>query len=212
MIVTNGTGQLIKAFGTGATAAFTYPLGDTSGNYTPANFGFTNNSTARNIGIRAIDATHPDLISNPVSDYLNRYWAITTSSTTGTYAYTLDLTYAAGDVTGSAAAMIGSLWYNPSASVWAPKATSLSGNTLTFIGTLNNLTAPIGGSVANATDFTGRVGFVSYYRSIADGNWTDVSPAPNNVWGRFRTISHSRRHLPAKPLLRQTTAIQRKSL
>ncbi|MFN7015384.1 MAG: hypothetical protein ACK4ON_14045, partial [Bacteroidia bacterium] len=181
MIVTNGSGQLIKGYAAGVTAPAVYPLGDISGNYTPANFGFSNNSTARNIGIRAVAATHPDLVSNPVSDYLTRYWAITNSAA-GTYAYNLDVTYAAGDLVGSTTGMIGSLWYNPSATFWAPKATSLSGTTLSFVGTLNNLTAPIGNSSANATDFTGRVGFVSYYRSIASGNWTDVSAAPANIW------------------------------
>lgn len=177
MIVTNGTGQFFRGYSTTVLGPFLYPIGDDGGNYSPANFGFINTSTSRNIGMRVVDAAHPGVSG---SDYITRYWAITSSSNSGTYAYSLDLTYASGDVMGTAANMIGSLWYNPSASVWAPKATSLSGNTLTFVGTLNNLTAPLGTTPASATDFTGHTGFVTYYRSIANGNWAD--PVPANVW------------------------------
>lgn len=177
MIVTNGSGQFFRGFTTAVLGPFLYPIGDDGGNYSPANFGFVNTSTSRNIGMRVVDAAHPGVTG---SDYITRYWAMTASSNTGTYAYTLDLTYVNGDVVGNAASMIGSLWYNPSASVWAPKATSLSGNTLSFVGTLNNLTAPLGTTPASATDFTGHTGFVTYYRSIANGNWAD--PVPANVW------------------------------
>ena len=50
MIVVNGTGQMQKWFAIGA-PAFTYPVGDNSGNYTPATLTFTANATAGLVGV-----------------------------------------------------------------------------------------------------------------------------------------------------------------
>lgn len=163
MIVTNGTGQFIKAFPTGA-YSFTFPLGDNTGanEYTPNTVSFTANSLARNIGARVVNAAHPSV--GGVSNYLNRYWAFT-NSTAGTYTYNLDFTYTNDDVVGDATLMLPSRW---NATTWTPYAGSVASNAIAFSGTLNQATLPLSGTM----EFTGREGEVYYYRSIANGNWT----------------------------------------
>lgn len=166
MIVTNGIGQLIKAFPASA-YPFTFPVGDTVGTpeYSPTTLSFTTSSATRNIGVRVINAPHPNM--GGVSNYLNRYW-IFTNSAAGTYSYNLDFTYTNNDVVGSAALTLPSRW---NGSAWIPYAGSVAGNQITFSGTLNQATLPISGT----TEFTGREGQVFYYRSVQDGNWNTLA-------------------------------------
>jgi len=166
MIVTNGTGQLIKAFPTGA-YTFTFPVGDTVGTaeYSPTTLNFSSSSATRNIGVRVVNAVHPSM--GGVTNYLNRYW-IYTNSAAGTYAYNLDFGYADGDVVGATTAMVPSRW---NGTTWTPNAGSIASNQVTFSGTLNNTTLPLSGTM----EFTGREGTVNYYRSVQNGNWNTLA-------------------------------------
>ncbi|MEX1187961.1 MAG: hypothetical protein WED33_01805, partial [Bacteroidia bacterium] len=171
MVVTNSTGQMIRlAMNSTTNNSFIFPVGDASGTYSPVTFGFSASSTNRDIRVRVVEAVHPDIISNPVANHLNRYWIITPSIVTGTYTYSLAMGYnSAGDVTGSESGISPSLWNGSS---WLPFSGTASSNLLNYSGTLNNSTAALS---LSGTDFTGRIGSLLYYRSIANGNWANAS-------------------------------------
>jgi hypothetical protein len=148
MVVTNGTGQFIKNFATGNTAAFTFPIGETTGTteYSPVTLDFSTNSVAQNIGVRVTDAVHASM--GGVSDYLSRYWSFTASGA-GTYDYTGSMTYLAADIVGSESAMKLGLW---NGATWS----SISGST---VGTNQiNITSALDETTGtlNGRDFTGR--------------------------------------------------------
>ncbi|HPH81982.1 MAG TPA: hypothetical protein PL185_05395, partial [Flavobacteriales bacterium] len=170
MVVTSGTGRLIKTYAAGAQATFTYPLGDNTGTaeYSPASITFSALG-AGTLGLQVKNAAHPNL--GAPSDYLNRYWSFG-NSTISAYTYTAAFTYAAADVVGLPGAMNAARW---DGSLWNPLNATTGGNVLTITSSpLNNTTSPL----AATSDFTGRVTpFVYYFRSIQSGNWSDV-----NTW------------------------------
>jgi hypothetical protein len=148
MISTPSTGAFALVVPTG-TGSYLYPLGDVSGTaeYSPITLNFSANSIQRNIGMRVSDAAHPQ-INNPTTAAvsISRYWSASTSTTTGTYAYTAAMTYLAADVSGTES----NLWaagYNGS---WNSYQGSLSSPVLTSA-SINETNAPI-----NGMDLTGR--------------------------------------------------------
>ncbi len=68
MVVTNSTGALGQPV---ALATILYPVGN-SGNYTPASYTFTANSTARYLNVRAVTPRNVNDIS--ATDYINNRW------------------------------------------------------------------------------------------------------------------------------------------
>ncbi len=100
MIVTNGAGQLIKQFV--ADGSYTYPVGDASGNFTPATINMTaaTYTSGSSVGVNAVNTKHP--ANANVNDYLNRYWSVLLTDIT-TPVYTATATYVPSDVTGTEA-------------------------------------------------------------------------------------------------------------
>ena len=100
MINTNGSGYVISLL-TGD-ASYTYPVGDTSGNYSPVTVGFT--GTAYTGG--AFGAVRVDNVKQPnnanTTDYIKRYWSIGTFGVTG-LSYNASATYVPSDVVGAEA-------------------------------------------------------------------------------------------------------------
>jgi len=99
MIVENGAGQLRKQFS--ANAAFTYPVGDNSGNYTPISI----NMTATTYGGGAYAGVTVNNMTDPhnanTNNYLNRYWNIALSAITSPSYTITSAKYVAGDVVGT---------------------------------------------------------------------------------------------------------------
>jgi len=96
MVLTGGTGYLVKNFATGNTTAFTFPVGENTGTteYSPLTIDFSANSNAGTVSVNVVDATESN-ISNSLN-YLTRYWNI--QSTLSTYTYDLTFNYSASDV------------------------------------------------------------------------------------------------------------------
>jgi len=103
-----GTGQLKKTFPTGASAIFTYPVGDNTGNYTPAQFTFSANSTQRILGVsvKGTSALHGSV----PADYLNRYWSVTNSSAINSFTCAANFTFVPAEVTGNFANCEPKIW------------------------------------------------------------------------------------------------------
>jgi len=170
MIVTNGTGMLKKTFGVAGTT-FVYPIGETTGgtDYSPATFSFSGNSPSSVIGIRVVDAVHPLQASN--ADALTRYWVCNSSlNNPGFSNSTLTATfqYTASDVVGNEANYIVN-HYNTATSYWTAMPTTLGMNEIsTAVVAANNF-------FPSNFDVTASRPTSVYYRSVANGNWSDLS-------------------------------------
>lgn len=188
MIVTNGSGQLIRAIATASLPiTYNFPVGDNTGavEYSPASFTFSANGAARNIGVRAIDTNHSQLNNSPAqTDYLSRYWAVTNSAGS-TYTYTPSFTYPAADLNGSELNLRLNM-YN--GAVWTQLvASSSASNVLGSGGAVSNSSLPLGATA----EFTGRVNDGSTYTWNQTGtanfntasNWTPnrTTPAINDI-------------------------------
>jgi hypothetical protein len=72
-INTNGTGELVREFGSSESGNYGYPIGNNG--FSPVFLDITNGSTSGNIGFRAVDGNHPNLNGpDPQTKYLSRYW------------------------------------------------------------------------------------------------------------------------------------------
>jgi hypothetical protein len=134
MIIASNGGELRRTF-TG-TGSYLFPIGDaTSGNdYSPVTVAMTAGSfSGAYIGVSVVDAKHPNNAST--SNYLTRYWNVTSSGITGAVA-TVTGTYTPGDVegtvAGSCAAQLKGV-FNQATNPWS-KFTALSGTTLSAVG------------------------------------------------------------------------------
>lgn len=96
-IVTSGTGHAVKMFS--APGQFVYPVGDSS-SYTPITLNFTSGSFGMNANaaVRVVDAKDP--ANANVTNYLTRYWNVTTSNITSPV-YDVHATYTDADVVGT---------------------------------------------------------------------------------------------------------------
>jgi hypothetical protein len=103
MVVTNGSGEVRKIFNTATTAAFIFPVGEETGtaeNSTAVLTNFTAFGSPRTIGVRVIDAIHPQMnIPAPAQvNYASRYWSFSDNGAGTGYTYTaLTLNYPAAD-------------------------------------------------------------------------------------------------------------------
>lgn len=107
MIVANSTGQVRKLYTTNG--SFLFPIGDNS-NYTPITLDFTGGSYA----VGAYAAVNVKTTKQPnnvnVSNYLNRYWSISTSGITSPVYNVSAATYATGDVVGTESSISAGLY------------------------------------------------------------------------------------------------------
>ncbi len=188
MVVADGTGQLKKTFGAGATASFTFPVGDATGSfdYSPYAVTFSANSTQRVIGIRVTDADHPQLNSNGVqTDYVSRYWTFTDDEVgVGTYTYSASsLTYstvAPTDLNGTSSLLKINRWDGAN---WSQLNTTVSVSTASTSGTYNETSGTIGGN-----EFTLRVnGSQPYVWQPTTGS-ADFQDANNWAPPRFSPV------------------------
>ena len=177
MVITNSTGALGQPV---SLATILYPVGN-SGNYTPASYTFTANSTARNLFVRAVTPRNPNDVS--ATDYIdNRWWNTDLSVTTGTYSYSSVYTYINGDMVGTAANIRLNRW---TGSAWVNDAASVVNNTNFTItsGVLNELT----GTLSATAQWVGRVYVapaIYHWINAAGGSWlTPTNWLPNGVPG-----------------------------
>lgn len=101
MIVATGTGMVEKLMT--ANGSYVYPVGDASGpNYSPITLTFTAGTYAAGAyaGINLDNVKDPNNANQ--TNYLNRYWSVTTSGITAP-AYSISATYVPGDVVGTEA-------------------------------------------------------------------------------------------------------------
>ena len=188
MVVADGTGQLKKTFGTGATGAFTFPVGDgnTSFDYSPFAITFSANSATRVIGVRVTDATHPQMNSNGVqTDFVSRYWTLTDDQAgVGTYSYTSSsLTYSTvspTDVNGTPANYKINRWDGAN---WSQLNSTVSAPTVTTSGTYNETSGTLGGN-----EFTLRVNGSQPYVWQPTSGSADFQVATNWSPSRFSPV------------------------
>ena len=154
MIIIDGAGQLVRSIATaGLPITYTFPVGEITGitEYSPASFIISANGAARNIGVRVLNANHPQLNNTPSqTDYISRYW-LTSNSAASTYTYTANFTYTAADLNGAESNVRANMWNGSS---WSHVATSSStSNVLSITNSVTNTTLPLGATA----EFTGRV-------------------------------------------------------
>ena len=102
MIIANGTGSVYKQY-TGPGSYF-YPIGDNTPTYSPVSLTFgAGTYTGAAAGVNVTNAKHPQNAN--VTDYLNRYWTVTTSGIIPPTA--IAATYVPSDVTGTEANISG---------------------------------------------------------------------------------------------------------
>ncbi|NVO18462.1 MAG: lamin tail domain-containing protein [Bacteroidetes bacterium] len=101
MIIPTGTGQLRKEIPS-AGGSFTFPVGDNTGTpeYSPVTISFTTGSfgTGNYVGISLSNSMYPGIPSGV--NYLNRYWALSSSGISGFNCNAL-FNYPVADVTGN---------------------------------------------------------------------------------------------------------------
>lgn len=174
MIVTNGTGTLIKAFTLGAQVPFIYPIGEITGTteYTPFSLQFTALTTGKNVGVRVVDAVHP--AENPTSaSYLSRYWAMTTNNSTANTAIGT-FYYKDADVIGTEADLLAGQYYGTT-TTWSDFGGSV--DVTNNIVTSNAITSffPLATITSPTVDYSARKNEPTYYRSVTNGNWSDLA-------------------------------------
>jgi hypothetical protein len=161
-VQTNSSGHLaITIPTTGLPVTVNYPVGS-NGQYMPASYTFTANSTARDLQVRAVTPRNINDLSP--TDYINnRWWNTSLSNSTGSYTYTASYTYISGDVVGIAANIHLNKW---NGTTWIDDpGSSVNTGTLTLnSGTLTEST----GSLAATAEWVGRA-----YRAPAIFTWTN---------------------------------------
>ena len=127
-IIQNGTGILHKTFG--ATGSYTYPIGDAT-NYTPiTSASVTGSSWGGTVGFSTIAGKNANIPST--TDYINRYWALTTSGITGA-SVSGTATFIGSEIVGTAANIYGGVNNSNTPTGWV-KGSAISGSTLGFSG------------------------------------------------------------------------------
>jgi lipopolysaccharide export system protein LptA len=101
-IVATSTGEVRKIYG--GNGSFTFPVGDGT-NYTPATINFTTGSSLSSaaddyVGVR-LKTTKVTGMNSGNINYINRSWFIEPGAGLSSYSYTVNLTYAQGDVVGT---------------------------------------------------------------------------------------------------------------
>ncbi|MBL0316552.1 MAG: T9SS type A sorting domain-containing protein [Flavobacteriales bacterium] len=173
MIVTNGTGILIRNVSSGGTGIpFTWPIGEVTGSaeYSPVTIPNISVSIAGTIGFTVTDGVHPSM--GAASSYLSRYWEYTVTGL-GTYNWTnATFTYTAGDIVVGPETSLKANVYNSGTAAWVEFATSsAASNVLTFTSGATQTT------MASGNEITGRIDVPVYYQTVGAGpsNWSSTS-------------------------------------
>jgi hypothetical protein len=149
-VVTDGNGQLKKAFAAGSTGAYTLPVGDIL-NYSPVSLTFTSNTIPRIVGVNVTNTQHPN--DGTVDNFISRYWSFTNDQA-GDYTYSATFTYVPADLTGTHSNLRVNRW---DGTRWTQYNTTGGAPSLTISG-FNQTTAPLTDS-----DFTGRINSTTTY-------------------------------------------------
>ena len=184
MVVENGAGQVRKQFS--SNAAFLFPVGDNSGNYSPISINMTaaTYSAGAYAGVTVNNTIDPHNANT--HDYINRYWNIALSAIT-TPSYTIiSAQYTPGDVVGTEANISAGKY--PSALPWVKYGVT---NTVTHSLTSTAITNPnvdFGGITTASPSLTvtpsasvcaGTPTVLSVISTVADGattfTWTPAS-------------------------------------
>jgi hypothetical protein len=115
MIFSSSTGELRKTFA--SNGAFTFPIGDNTATaeYSPCYINLTANAySSAYVGVKVTNSKHGSNTS--VTDYLKRYWTISSSGLTNP-SYSAEFTYVTADVNGTEANLYGGK-YNGSTWAW----------------------------------------------------------------------------------------------
>jgi hypothetical protein len=110
MVVATGSGILKKALSGAAPHSFTFPVGDNTGTseYSPVTYTLNSGTfSVDTIGIRLSNAKHAS--NSYATDYLNRYWTLSSGGVTSPN-YTAVFTYVPADVVGNEASLAGGWW------------------------------------------------------------------------------------------------------
>jgi len=151
-VLIQGTGQMNKDFATGS-SSFVFHTGENAGTteYSPFSLNFSANSVTRTIGVRPMDAIHPNIDDVDVqTNYISRYWQLSNSAA-GTYTYTGTATYLPADINGTQTLMKMNLWNG--VSPWKQAISTAASNLLTITTGLTETTGPLSATA----EFTGRV-------------------------------------------------------
>lgn len=157
MLVTDGSGSLIKLGTTAGNYEITYPLG-TGTYYSPMVISTLSAGTYNgNITVRAVAGRNPNL---PFSyDGLLKYWEVSSTGITGISNVRLTFQYNAGEVIGSSANYVPRMW-NGSAFVTPANPTGAGVN-------------PFGTTVAGTN-------------TLFEGEWTAIDPTPKTTYYAYQ--------------------------
>jgi hypothetical protein len=135
MVVTNGTGQMIKRYAdqtVSTPVSFTFPVGDHDGTseYSPATVALNAGSvlSTAQVGVRTVNAKHPN--NSSATDFIDRYWTLSSSGVSSA-SYDALFTYADGDIHGTESVLTGGKY---SGSWSATGLVNAGTNTVTFTG------------------------------------------------------------------------------
>ena len=130
----SGSADIILRIPVSANGTYTFPLTTSGGNSIPATVAIT--ATSYNIGayieITSLEGKHPE--NKNTTNFLNRYWTITTSGITITN-YDVTVNYLSTDIAGTESAIAAGLW---TGSLPWQKGNVASSNTITFSGITAN--------------------------------------------------------------------------
>jgi hypothetical protein len=165
MIVTNGSGALIKTGSTVASFQTTYPVG-TTGNYSPMVISTLAATTGSGtISVRAVANRQANVPF--ANDALQKHWVVSTTGLTGITDARLTFYYNPGEVIGNSALYVPRVWNGVS------------------------LVAPAGATAAGADPF----GVNAAGNNIISGEWTALDPSnrtpfysyQNGNWNDYNT-------------------------
>ena len=134
--------KVVTATGTG----YIFPVGISG--YSPATVNFTAGTLGGTLGMAVKNAINPNW-SFATTDYLNRYWSLTTSGLT-TPTYDFSATYPGADVVGTISAYYKSNQWDGSIPDWINGGTMIGATSLTKTGCTVNTTSPIANHISAA--------------------------------------------------------------
>ncbi|WP_264520212.1 T9SS sorting signal type C domain-containing protein [Flavobacterium sp. N1994] len=135
--------KVVTATGTG----YVFPIG--IGGYSPATVNFTAGTfSSATLGMAVKNTIQPNW-SFATTDYLNRYWSLTTSGIT-TPTYDFSATYPGADVFGTISANYKSNQWNGSISDWTNGGTVITSGSITKTGCTVNNTSPTANHISAA--------------------------------------------------------------
>ena len=175
MIVADGSGELRKIF-TG-TGSFTFPIGDNTGSaeYSPVTLNFTSGAFAGGAyaGARVTNAKDPNNTSS--TDYLVRYWTMSSSGISG-FSYNATYQYVPADVVGTEGNIYCGSW---DGSIWALHGTANPATHQLPVNALTSFSRFTGGQQSALPVQLANFNAVAAGQSRVRLNWSTVSETNN---------------------------------